>query len=116
MNNDDDNLIISFKKPSNRTNIDLREKLCLHAKEIFEFRQLTCCIDNEEELQLIVVALMLILHHMSTLPTMNSLGPRVQFPAMDAKKKIHKNNYNDMLQVRIGKLLLPCKECFSQHI
>ena len=41
MNNDDDNLIISFKKPSNRTNIDLREKLCLHAKEIFEFRQLT---------------------------------------------------------------------------
>ena len=111
MNNDDDNLIISFKKPSNRTNIDLREKLCLHAKEIFEFRQLTCCIDNEEELQLIVVALMLILHHikedadehcpthaavlpmlptlpaMPTLPTMDSLGPRVQFPAMDAMRE-----------------------------
>jgi hypothetical protein len=61
-NDDDDNPIVCFKKPSNRTNIDLREKLCLHAKEILEFRQLTCCIENEDELQLIVVALMIILH------------------------------------------------------
>ena len=117
MNNNDANLIISFNKPSIRTNIDFREKLCLHKKEIFEFRQLTCCIDNEEELQLIVGicgALMLIVHHikedadehcpthaavlpmlptlpaMPTLPTistMDSLGPHVKFPAMDAMKE-----------------------------
>ncbi len=56
----DDNLIVGFKKPSNRTNIDQRELLALRGEEIMDLRTLINLLSEEEEFFNILAALMVI--------------------------------------------------------
>ena len=59
--NDDMNPIIRFRKPTNQTSIDYREKFSLQSKHILKVRELSHLCHDEEEVQIIVTALLVIL-------------------------------------------------------
>ena len=59
------NDIVGFKQVTNKKNIDLREKLALHSKELMQLRQLIFIIDDEEQFQLVISALIFSIYQMS---------------------------------------------------
>ena len=80
--NDDTNPIIRFRKPTNQTSIDYREKFALQSKHILKVRELSHLGHDEEEVQIIVTTLLVILSRIDAEQNEsldeedNSMGPR----------------------------------------
>ena len=65
LNMDDNDPIIRFRKPSNQTAVDYRSRCSLQSHHISQIRELSYLSRDEDEFQIILIALLIAVYHIS---------------------------------------------------